>query len=380
MNELRVVAVSHGFQANYEAGFVNGVAQNGIGVCLAGSDTTLVADLDPRVQMLNLRGSQSPARTKLTKATNMLHYHWRLMALVFRHRPAVVHVIGLYRAPFWMGVVQACMFRWSSRRLLLTVHNLLPHNRHTRWNRYIYHVVYRVPNTLVVHTTRMKEDLQREFAIDAERIVVMEHGIRAPAAPDSTARSAMRATLGVSDDAVCLLFFGALSPYKGLDAMLGAFADLPAHYVLVIAGRFPGDEPAYRRAILDGIACHPSAERIVMREGYVEERDVPRYYAAADVVVLPYRHIDQSGILLQAMSFGVPVIAYPVGAFSLYLHGERGAVSAQCSPAALGAALRTLPAPLTADKRARIAQCAEEYLWSHTVRSVLPFYSEERRA
>jgi len=374
VNDINVIAISHGFQPNYEVGFVNGLAEAGVRVCLIGSDATLVDELDPRVQMLNLRGSQRPDRSSLAKALNMMRYHWRLLAFVRKQPQAVVHVIGLFRAPFWMGVVENWMLkRWSSR-LLVTVHNVLPHNRHTVWNRWIYWLVFRVPQVLVVHTSRMRDEIERDFGIASARITVMEHGIRALQAPDCTARRVKRSELGLHEDNICVLFFGAISPYKGLDTLLKAFELAPTQHVLLIAGRFPSDESAYRNAILDAIARHPRSADIRLHEGYVAEAEVPRYYAAADVAVLPYRHIDQSGVLLQALGYGVPVLAFSVGSFQNYLHGERGRLCTAPTSHALAAALSEIASPLEPSKRERIAMSASEYLWRNTVASILPAY------
>ena len=80
------IVVSHGFQAHYELGVVNALADNGVPVTLLGSDMTLRDKLRPEVKFRNIRGSQAPGRPRLTKLLNMARYHLHLLAHVARNR------------------------------------------------------------------------------------------------------------------------------------------------------------------------------------------------------------------------------------------------------------------------------------------------------
>ena len=59
-----VILLSHGFQSEYEAGFANGLARNGVHVILIGSDTTLRDRIESSVKIINLRRSQDPRRDR----------------------------------------------------------------------------------------------------------------------------------------------------------------------------------------------------------------------------------------------------------------------------------------------------------------------------
>lgn len=106
-----------------------------------------------------------------------------------------------------------------------------------------------------------------------------------------------------------LLFFGLVRGYKGLDLLLEAFKALPADYQLVVAGEVYGDENTY----LSQVADHPAAERIHFHFRYIDDQEVPVFYSAADLNVLPYRSATQSGILAVALHFEVPVVATDTG-------------------------------------------------------------------
>jgi glycosyltransferase involved in cell wall biosynthesis len=66
-----------------------------------------------------------------------------------------------------------------------------------------------------------------------------------------------------------------------------------------------------RRAIADG----SGADRIVCRLEYIPDDETEVYFKAADVLVLPYRSIFESGLIFLAYRFGVPVIASDTGSF-----------------------------------------------------------------
>ncbi len=121
----------------------------------------------------------------------------------------------------------------------------------------------------------------------------------------------------------CILFFGNIRAYKGLDVLIEAFArvrrELEAE--LVVAGEFYSDPRPLKERVralgLDGEVSWTGA--------YVPNREVPALFRRAHVVALPYRSATQSGIVPLAYQFGVPVIASDVGGLSeVVLDGKTG--------------------------------------------------------
>ena len=80
---------------------------------------------------------------------------------------------------------------------------------------------------------------------------------------------------------------------------------------------------------------------MTIREGFHEIGAVAEFFAAADLVALPYQRVSQSGVLHLAYGFSRPVVAYPVGGLTdAVLDGETGWLCAQPTPSALADALR----------------------------------------
>lgn len=370
--ESRVIVVSHGFQQHYERGFVNGLAMNGIQVCLIGSDDTDPGRLLPGVEVVNLRGSQDPGRSLGVKATNLVRYHMRLIGYVARNRDAVVHMVGLFRYAFLMGIVENVILSLLARRLILTVHDLLPHQRHTAWNRIVYRGIWRIPDRLVAHTERMRRALVERFGVDPGRIVIMEHGINDEIVSRTTLSPRVGRARRGPGVPLQLLFFGATAYYKGLDLLLEAFDGVDERFELVIAGRCVDREYAGRVAAL--IGTNRNRERITWRDEFVPENEVDGYFQGADVLVLPYRHIDQSGVLFQALRHGLPIVATDVGAFAHYVSPSVGLIVPPNDVDALrGGIIRFADNSVVFD-RASIRERARRFLWSETVKSLLGVY------
>jgi Glycosyltransferase len=111
------------------------------------------------------------------------------------------------------------------------------------------------------------------------------------------------------DDVRTLLFFGLIRDYKGLDLLIDAFKKLGDGYRLVIAGEPYGSFEKYEAQI----AASGCADRIKVFNKYIDDSEVPLFFSAADLCVLPYRSATQSGITAISMYFEVPIVATRVG-------------------------------------------------------------------
>lgn len=365
---MKAILVSNGFQPNYEKAFANGLARNGVEVTLVSSDRTLVRELDRRVHAIPLRGSQDPSRHRLRKAWGLASYAWRLLGFLTKRRGETLHLTGMFiTASVPLGLLEVLVYRLMSRRFLLTVHNILPHDQHTRLNAWAMRALYRVPHLLVVHTEKMRATLMDQWGIKPERVIVMEHGVDdlpvapQPWKPDPGGR-------------LRLLMFGAVARYKGMDVALDALEGLDDFGVsLSIVGICRDTQLAME--LEEAIARVPAGHRVRWQREYVDEDAVQSIFEKADAVLLPYRHIDQSGVLLTAYRFGLPVVAFDVGSFARYVTPETGIVIADRTSKGLQQGLRILQERLAVFDRDTIRNVARTYLWENTVRVLLPYYA-----
>src|SRR5262249_17499427 len=152
---------------------------------------------------------------------------------------------------------------------------------------------YRCADAIIVHSLNGFEDLVAG-GIRAERITRVHHGnyIHLCRDPDLSSSEARR-QIGLRATDRVILFFGTILPYKGLDILINAFAELAAREPnarLVIAGEpLEAFTPYHSQITRLGLA-----DRVVCDLRYIPFDQLPNYFLASDVVAFPYRHVYQS--------------------------------------------------------------------------------------
>ena len=135
--------------------------------------------------------------------------------------------------------------------------------------------------------------------------------------------------LGIADTDKTILCFGQIAPYKGLEYLVAAFAELlnrDRRYRLVIAGK-PKWNQAYWKRIEELMIDHGVGNRVTQRIEHVPDDETELYFKAADVLVLSYTEIFQSGVIFLGYSFGLPAIVADVGSLKEeVIEGETGFV------------------------------------------------------
>jgi glycosyltransferase involved in cell wall biosynthesis len=130
--------------------------------------------------------------------------------------------------------------------------------------------------------------------------------------------AAAKRKLGLPESSRTILFFGRIARYKGLDLLVDAFERIAVderRYRLIIAGESTSDWSQHWEEIRDRIESSTIREQVLQEIRHVRDDAMEVYFKAADVLVLPYRQIFQSGVLFMSHSFGLPVIAADVDSF-----------------------------------------------------------------
>lgn len=367
----RVYLISTAFQAEYEAGFANGLVRQGVPVTVIGANRSLPERLDGEVEFLNLRDDQDPRRSTRAKVLNLLRYFVALRRLALRQPTAIFHTNGLFALRRGIGVVlEAAWCRLIFREWWLTVHNLLPHDDETLINALSFRLAYKLPDRLFVHTAATAAALAETFAVDRERIHVVEHGIDRFIEPDATAKARVARRFALPAFGTLILLLGRIARYKGVDVLLDAAerANPPADTLVLIAG--PSASPEYGAELRARMASMRHAHRVVWRDEYLADADIPPLLAAADCMVLPYRKIDQSAVLFAAKSAGLPIIASDVGSFRDYAEPGYDLLVPPADVEALAKALAEMAGrEPSAGRTERIESARKKYAWQVTLRS-----------
>jgi glycosyltransferase involved in cell wall biosynthesis len=226
-------------------------------------------------------------------------------------------------------------------------------------------------DAVVVHSESGAARLRDELGLDRERIRVIPHG-----AFDYLTRLGDERPLPPELAAVegpVVLFFGLLRPYKGVDVLLEAFRELDGAELWVVGMPRMPIEPLREAAA----RCRATV-RFVPR--FVTDPEIPAFFRRADIVVLPYREIDQSGVLYTALAFGKPMVLSSVGGF-VEVAEEHGAgrLVPPGDPAALEAALAELLSD--EEERSRLAEAARRaaagpYSWDRIAERTMSLYRD----
>ncbi|WCB91434.1 D-inositol 3-phosphate glycosyltransferase [Baekduia alba] len=311
------------------------------GVGAPGSKARLVAKLAEHVpeMVAYARGA--------ARAADVVHFQWLTV------QPLDVHLLP-------RGVPT-----------VLTAHDVLPREPRAgqlRAQRRLYERVDHV----VVHSAHGAARLTRELGIDPARVTVIPHGAFTHlAALDAR----LPPELAPGPDTPVVALPGLLRRYKGVDVLLDAWrrfgADPPGELWIVGMPRMPLPDPA----------TLPPGVRIVAR--FVDDAELAGVLRRADLIALPYRAIDQSGVLYAALGLGRPLLLSAVGGFPEVAATGAAELVAPDDPAALHAALATLLADPR--RRAALAASAQEaarttYSWDAIAQQHLALYAMLRRS
>ncbi len=283
---------------------------------------------------------------RAARAADVVHFQWL----------AVQHLDG-HLLP---GRVSSSGAR---RPLVLTAHDILPREARPG-QRAAQRRLYEHFDAVVVHYEHGRRRLTDELGVDPERVHVIAHGVFEHLAADG---ADAQIAPPFATELPVVLCFGLMRPYKGIDLLLEAWRGVEGAE-LWIAGAPRMDISALRESAPPGV-------RFVPR--FVGDDELPAYYRRADLVVLPNRENDQSGVLFTAHAYGKPLLLSDVGGFP-----EIAATgAARTFPAGDAAALREALRVLLADEDAREALAARarelatgEYSWRAVARRTLALY------
>lgn len=298
-----------------------------------------------RVRFRNLHGAQQGS-SLAGKISNALRFYARLIQYILTAKPKIFHILWNNKVPVVDRTLLMAAYKLAGKRVVLTAHNVNAGRRDKKdsWlNRITLQCQYRLADHLFVHTKKMKDELVREFGMAAEKITVIPYGINNAVPYSSLTREGARRDLGLRDDEKVILYFGAIKQYKGLQYLVAAFQQIAARgdYRLIIAGERKKGYEEYWGSIQQAIDQDPSEDKILRKIEFIPDSAIEIYFKSADVAVLPYTDIFQSGVLFLAFAYGLPVIATDVGSFSEdIVEGVTGFVCRPENPDDLAAAIK----------------------------------------
>ena len=167
---------------------------------------------------------------------------------------------------------------------------------------------YKLSNVILTHNQFSKEEIIKLDSSLKEKISIIPHGNYIPFINVRNDKQNSRQYLGLPQDKEILLFFGMIKKVKGLDVLLKSLKNVVnenPNTILLIAGKtWENDFSSYQ----DIIDKNRLSSNIILHNRFIPHDDVEYYYSASDLVVLPYKKIYQSGVLMMALSYERPAL------------------------------------------------------------------------
>ena len=275
-----------------------------------------------------------------------------------------------YFSPCYTGILR----RLLQTKVICVCHNVFPHERFPL-DRFLTKRVLKKGNGFIVHSEQDASDLLsvcpgasfRQTVLptyDAFRFAEM-------------GREEARSVLGIAEDARVLLFFGLVRKYKGLQYLLRAMPAIRNEMKdvkLLIVGDFGGDKDEYL-SMIDQLEISSSVE---IFDGYMPDKEVQKFFAASDLVVLPYVSATQSAVVQIAYGLERPVLVTKVGGLpEVVSHGKTGyVVSPEDAEAIAEAVSDFYQNERAADFETNVRLEAEKYSWKRMRETIENLYQE----
>ncbi|MEL7141048.1 MAG: glycosyltransferase [Cyanobacteria bacterium J06643_4] len=306
----------------------------------------------------------SPKRL-ISEQFDIFHLHWPVETIV-RH------------PNLWVARARVLMFwlllkfsKWRGTKIVWTIHDEKPH--------VVLHpkLAHWFTEQLVGHTDGCislceagRAAVKRALPGLAETPdFVIKHGHYRGCYADEMGAEEARSHLSISPDATVLLYLGYISPYKNVPHLIEVFRKLPmseSPVVLLIAGK--PDNDRLRVAVQDATG---ETENIQLHLRFIQDDELQLFFKAADLVVLPFEEILNSGSLLLSLSFNRPVLAPHLGA----VPGWQQQVGKEWVRTYAGAlTVETLTDAIQALPSAEAEVCLDELGWDAIAQQTLAAY------
>lgn len=249
-------------------------------------------------------------REVLAQRPNVLHLHWILPYLKGKSRWSKT----AYAAKFLLDVM---LVKLAGVRVIWTVHNRSSHDApFPKLEQWMRRNLARLVDRMILHNRSTLEELAAEYHFPPYKATVIPHGHYREIYPAQISSVEARKALNLPTTGTIFLSLGLLRPYKGIDTLIETWAnhrEVFSNCTLVIAGKA---SPQYTATLRSKIAALPN---VVLIPEFIEDDRIHLFFSAASIVALPYKTVLNSGSLILAMSYGLPVIAPRLNSIAEYL-------------------------------------------------------------
>lgn len=278
-----------------------------------------VAGIENPYQFLMIKGLKSDNRLDVISGIDDRFFGILRTAII--HKPDYIHfdwetsyyyrkniIFTLISIPIFIFQVLICKYFYNCK-LVWTPHNLIPHD--SKWlilHRFCRRFFARQMTWIRVFSELSVERAISELKCGKDKIRVISEGSYVGYYPNNVNRFQARDYFNISNDKLVFLYAGYIKPYKGITKLISAFNKIYSkkNVVLIIAGKS-----------MDSIYFEQirkiKNDNILIINKFIVKDEIQYYFNVADIVILPFEKIENSGSVILAMSFKKPVITPKIG-------------------------------------------------------------------
>jgi D-inositol-3-phosphate glycosyltransferase len=298
----------HGGMDFYDYGLAIGLANNNCEVFYSTCNKTNVREI-PNIHTLKFFGDIWE-KSKFSKLLTFLNGYWKTFRYSKKNNIKIIHFQFFdFFLPNLAVVFFSFLFRFKR---ILTIHDI-DSFKGKNYDFYLK-IVCKLVDEIIVHNIESETALLLK-GISKAKIHVIPHGNYLPFVNELPYEP--------SDGKLKILFFGQIKKVKGLQILLDAFKlafEKNQNIHLTIAGKAWHEDVSQFN---DFIKINNLTNNVKTIFEYIPNEEVESYFSSADVVVLPYTKIFQSGVLLLTMSYGRPVLTSNLAAFTGIIEDQK---------------------------------------------------------
>ncbi len=343
-------------------------------------DADEVQPIGPNARVINIAAGPASDSQKDATAAHLPEFEAGLLAFAEREGTSYDLVHSHYWMSGWTGARLAAAWNTPHVAMFHTLGEVKNRSRiteHEAASRIdAERVVAQTANAVVVASEHERDLLVALYDVDRARVHVVPCGVDLDLFTP-TDKEAARRRLRLEDGERIILFVGRIEPLKGIDVLIGAAACLheDENFRVLIVG---GDARAQAEvAQLRSLAERLDVDHHISFVGAVPHRELPLYYNAADVCVVPSYYESFGMVAVESMACGTPVVASRVGGLaSTVRDGETGYLISWRCPEPFAERLELLldNAELRASFGRAAREAVERFRWANVAEAVSALY------
>lgn len=251
---------------------------------------------------------------KVKKFRNYISAFKKIEKLIEKEHIDVLHIQWVILSPLDYLILKQIKKKYGVR-IVQTIHDILPFNEHF-YDKYYHKKIYALSDALIIQAEGNIQRFNELFPEDKDKVHLIPLGNSNQFVKEGNGQR-LREKYEISDSDFVLLFIGQIKKVKGVDVLLRAFKRVIAQHddiKLIIAGNPWKDDVGEYQGLIDEIK-EKNTNQLITDFRFIPDEEIADYYDVADVVVLPYTDVYQSGVIRLTYSYKKPVIATKLPAF-----------------------------------------------------------------